>query len=489
MATTSDAAPPLMAANSPSASTMSAPATPDAGNSAVATGDAASTTAALPPATPEVTAISVEPAPKTEVTTAGIAALQPPGTSQDSIVVANADTAPTTPGLMRLPALVSGADASPSAALPPPPYGTIYKFDAEGRIVPTPEGILTPEGVLLVAGKPKVLPPDRPADLTPKAQPDSAQAAQTQIPQSQTAQAQTDAAAAATGPSASSAAVPAGNAATTDIAAPPSPAASSLATAASGPAANSTAASLPQDPTLRGKRPKDRPANLTPPPDPQGALPDARADNGLASLRPQARPAGMTSPIAADTGADVSTASASLAANGFVLTSSPKPPARPANLKPANLKTTNLKTANLNTGNLNTGNLNTGNLNTGNLNTAVNQAVEVALNQPATGAASNQIPDAEAEPDVEASAPNLPTNASVAKQATTRHALNGSKVALLAVFGSSSTRFAMVRQANGAVKKVQVGDNVDGGRIGAITDNSVQYSKGGRIMTLSMPAG
>jgi type IV pilus biogenesis protein PilP len=172
----------------------------------------------------------------------------------------------------------------------------------------------------------------------------------------------------------------------------------------------------------------------------------------------------------------MSAASASLAANGFALTSSPKPPARPASLKMAVSKT--------------------------NSKGAVDKAVDVAINQPvadpapakqpaqqAVQVASNTVADGQDEPDIETNAPTMPTNASVAKQATTRHALSSSKVALLAVFGSPSTRFAMVRQANGAVKKVQVGDNVDGGRIGAITDNSVQYSKGGQVLTLSLPTG
>ena len=43
-----------------------------------------------------------------------------------------------------------------------PPFGTVYQFDADGRIKPTPEGIITPEGVLLIAGKPKLVPPVRP---------------------------------------------------------------------------------------------------------------------------------------------------------------------------------------------------------------------------------------------------------------------------------------------------------------------------------------
>jgi Tfp pilus assembly protein PilP len=83
----------------------------------------------------------------------------------------------------------------------------------------------------------------------------------------------------------------------------------------------------------------------------------------------------------------------------------------------------------------------------------------------------------------------LPTNASVARQATTKDALNLSKVSLLGVFGTASGRYAMVRQPMGGVKKVKVGDRLDGGQVAAITANAVQYQKGGRIVTLSMPAG
>ena len=84
---------------------------------------------------------------------------------------------------------------------------------------------------------------------------------------------------------------------------------------------------------------------------------------------------------------------------------------------------------------------------------------------------------------------NIFKDESTAKQATDKNALNTRKLALLAVFGTSSNRFAMVRQANGAVKKVKVGDALDGGRIAAITANAIQYQKGGRMLTLALPTG
>jgi hypothetical protein len=190
----------------------------------------------------------------------------------------------------------------------------------------------------------------------------------------------------------------------------------------------------------------------------QGTATDLAPDSRFASLRPQARPADVTAALAQVVTPDPTTAAqVTPAAAGFAIATSPKPPARPAQLTDA-----------------------------------VNDAVALALNQPAPEtqlASANVAPEAQQEPDTEAAAPSLPTNASVAKQATVKHALATNRVALLAVFGTPSTRFAMIRQANGAVKKVQIGDTVDGGRIAGITESSVQYQKGGQIVTLSLPTG
>ncbi len=93
------------------------------------------------------------------------------------------------------------------------------------------------------------------------------------------------------------------------------------------------------------------------------------------------------------------------------------------------------------------------------------------------------------EPEVEASAPRSTASASVAKQATFRNALNLDKTALIGVYGTPNKRYAMIRSANGRYKKVKVGDNIDGGKIQAITANEVRYQKGSRLVTLSLPRG
>jgi len=185
---------------------------------------------------------------------------------------------------------------------------------------------------------------------------------------------------------------------------------------------------LAQDPTLADKRPQSRPADLRLV---AAAMPDAATlapDARYASLRPQARPDDLSPAVAT-------------ASQGLVLASSPKPQARPADI-----------------------------------GAGVDAAVAVAL---------NQAPNDQAE----APAPSLPSNASVAKQATEKIALSANRVALLAVFGTSTRRYAMVRLAGGRVKKVEVGDTIDGGRIAGITADTVQYQKGGRIVTLSLPQG
>jgi type IV pilus biogenesis protein PilP len=122
--------------------------------------------------------------------------------------------------------------------------------------------------------------------------------------------------------------------------------------------------------------------------------------------------------------------------------------------------------------------------------TGINDAVAVALNQDTVAdqpAADQPVAEPEPEGDVEAPAPTLTTNASVAKQATERNALNANRVALLGIFGTPTSRYAMVRLASGRVKKVQVGDTVEGGRIAGITAEAVKYQKGSRIVTLSLP--
>ena len=83
--------------------------------------------------------------------------------------------------------------------------------------------------------------------------------------------------------------------------------------------------------------------------------------------------------------------------------------------------------------------------------------------------------------------PSVPSKASVARSATVKNAINLRKVNLIGIYGKPSSRRALVRLGNGRYKKVKVGDRIDGGRVGAISNSELRYSKSGRNVVLKMP--
>ena len=85
--------------------------------------------------------------------------------------------------------------------------------------------------------------------------------------------------------------------------------------------------------------------------------------------------------------------------------------------------------------------------------------------------------------------PKIPSSASVARQATVKNAINLRKVNLIGVYGKPSSRRALIRLSNGRYKKVTVGDRIDGGRVSAIGQSELRYTKGGRNVVLKMPRG
>lgn len=86
-------------------------------------------------------------------------------------------------------------------------------------------------------------------------------------------------------------------------------------------------------------------------------------------------------------------------------------------------------------------------------------------------------------------APSIPSSASVAREATQRNAINMRKVNLIGVYGTPSSRRALVRLGNGRYRKVEVGDRIDGGRVSAIGESELRYQKSGRAVVLRMPSG
>lgn len=218
--------------------------------------------------------LGVTPDTGTAPTTAdAVPAMQPAATGGDEIILSSADSAPAAVDAAALPLPEARGDPAPDAPLPPPAFGTVYQFDEDGLVRPTPEGITTPEGVLLVAGKPPLVPPPRPAGLAP--------------------------------------ATPEGAATGAD------------------PADRTDA--TPTNPALIGKRPQARPAGFAAAPvaDPDADLAAslvAQPDSRLATLRPQARPADLA-PAQDGTLALVAPDGAITPLGGLDL--SPRPVARP----------------------------------------------------------------------------------------------------------------------------------------------------------------
>ena len=79
--------------------------------------------------------------------------------------------------------------------------------------------------------------------------------------------------------------------------------------------------------------------------------------------------------------------------------------------------------------------------------------------------------------------PSIPTRASVAQQATVKTAINLKRVNLIGIYGSSSSRRALVRLANGRYVKVTVGDRLNGGKVTSISTNKLIYQKSGKNHT------
>ena len=80
---------------------------------------------------------------------------------------------------------------------------------------------------------------------------------------------------------------------------------------------------------------------------------------------------------------------------------------------------------------------------------------------------------------------NLPTPASVAKIATESVALN--PVTVIGIFGSDASLSALVREGNGDIARVAVGDSFNGGLVEAISKDSLILSRGGKSKVMKMP--
>lgn len=388
----------------------------------------------IPAETPVETAEAPQPEAETALAAlapeaAGAAAQPGEGAPVDTLTLPATDTPVASLAQPAPGGAPAGADAAPNASGALPAFDALYQFDAEGRILPTPEGVVTPDGIRLVAARPAKIPPQRPADLTPTEAPAEA----------------TDAAAAAA-------------------------AGAAAASLMNAPAADPDAAGYQSDTALSGFRPRLRPSALAPAD--QGALaePAVQLVEGP-RRRPAARPAAVEAAARRAEAAEASriaeaaaaaASAASLAAQTQNLAATPRPEARPRGIAAAS---------------------------------TARASVAAAVVPPAQGnrrVPSNlheEIEDDEPEVASARAAPGIPTRASVARQATVSGAINLGRMNLIGVFGTTGNRHALVREDGGRIRRVKVGDRLDGGRVTAIGQSNLSYQKGNRAVQLALPRG
>ncbi|WP_425092101.1 hypothetical protein [Tropicimonas sp. S265A] len=267
---------------------------------------------------------------------------------------------------LALPSYEEERDGLFETPQPPIGPGLVFDFDEDGRVVATPEGALTPDGVLVYSEANGVRPLPRPFDAVP----------------------QTDQAALAT------------------------------------------------------IRPAPRPENareLV-----ERAVLDGRTRAELAAFSPRARPPSLQDEALAATDGTPS---------ALAVAQAPSPAARPTDIE--------------------------------RIVASVRAAQASQPERPATTAAQASL--AAAPAPQQQTAPAIPTQASVARQATLENAMRLDRINLIGVYGTASERRALVRTKAGRYVKLQVGDRFDGGRVASIDEASLQYTKGGRNITLKMP--
>jgi hypothetical protein len=418
------------------------------------TADAAVEPADVAPAAVEVPS---GPAPTVVSEDSTLQAAGPGRGPQDEIFLPAIDAQAPTFDAVALPRPQTTPDAAPAAMMVPPPFGTQYEFEPDGSIKATTNGVVMPGGFWLVAAKPPVLPPARPAAISDPVVP--APAAPDAVVS----------AGAPTAPDATAAATPP----------PDNPAAQTAGASTSGVSqveGNGPSSVFEPDTTVESRRPKGRPDIPEPAPAPPQTEDDAalEADPALlrlASLRPRGRPqtlvaaaiaardaaaqASLTAKAAADEkAADEMTAQSS----ALSVALSPRPAARPRDFSRA-------------------------------VEAAISAATREVTRKVAVPKTVPEPEEAE-EPEVRVSkAPRIPTRANVAKQATYRNAINLSQTNLIGVYGTDQKRYALIRSSSGRYSKVRVGDRLDGGVVAAITRNELRYKKRGKILTLAMPKG
>lgn len=119
-------------------------------------------------------------------------------------------------------------------------------------------------------------------------------------------------------------------------------------------------------------------------------------------------------------------------------------------------------------------------------------SARVAPQQTQTAAAA--AVQAPVQAPVEAAAPVAPQNyapvpGGVARAATQEGVIRLRDINLIGVYGRPNARRALVRLSNGRYVRVEVGSALDGGQVTAIGDTALNYVKRGRTYAIELPAG
>ncbi|MCX7566387.1 hypothetical protein OS189_08535 [Sulfitobacter sp. F26169L] len=333
--------------------------------------------------------------------------LTQPATVSDPVYRSSLDAVSTANDALALPAPGGfETDTQLVAMVSPPPFGQTTQLDAGGLIIPTPDGVVTPEGYTLIAASPPRKPPDT---LTRFAnQPDAA------IP-----------------------------------AAAPSPLLKFRPkNRPLGLAERSERAQLGgvTRSELAAYRPALRPRSI------QDRARQADEEAERAKEAEEARAAAAAQAATAAAAAALAVPQPTIAANATVIqnatkyatSQSKRPDTRPRNFA-----------------------------------RVVKRAERAQPQETRVAAAASVAP--------RSVSPSIPSKASVARSATVKNAINLRRVNLIGVYGKPSSRRALVRLSNGRYQKVRVGDRIDGGRVSAISNSELRYSKGGRNVVLKMP--
>ncbi|MCC5987283.1 MAG: hypothetical protein JJT95_06340 [Pararhodobacter sp.] len=317
------------------------------------------------------------------------------------------------------------AEVMPVSAPPPPPFGVEFDLGDDGLVTATPEGALSPRGVLVYAGQPAEVPPPRPAGIAPEPAPEPAAEPEAAVePEPEAAPEAVAEPEAVAIPDDTPRADPA------------------LADARPQPRSPRVAAmaetAAPAETEIETEAAIEAPETTEPQPEPgdSSALTSPGAIS-VAALRPQQRPTDLAPATRAAVPDEIDVAEAMREAVARSLV----PSARPEGMSER-----------------------------------VRQALAAARSGPSSGSSTARTVRG-------SDAPQIPTTASVAEQAT-ESGMNLRRINLIGVYGTTSDRRALVRLSNGRIVRVGVGDSLDGGQVAAIGDAELRYVRNGRNQVL-----